>query len=357
MKNKRILNVGIDLGTSRSVIACDNGVRTFVSSYVGFPKDAVSEKMLGKRQVVFGDEALHNRLAVDLHRPFDKGRLKYTGSFEEDSKENQREKSIARMLLKHLIDLATEEEEERSEDFITRGVVGAPALASMKNKKTLLDIANGVLDDAMIVSEPFAVAYGLKLFSSALIIDIGAGTVDLCRMAGTIPTEQDQITTMKAGDHIDHIFLELIQKKYKDANFTVAMVKRFKEDNAFVSVQGERVSIELPVHGKPANHDVTEELRLACRSIVPEIVEGIKHLIAEFDPEFQRGLKRNVILAGGGSQIVGLRKEIEEYMKKTLGYGRVTAVEEPVYAGANGALRLAKDMPDEYWDEMTSKGK
>ena len=357
MKNKKILNVGIDLGTSRSVIACDNGVRTFVSSYIGFPKDAVSKKMFGKRKVVFGDEALHNRLAVDLHRPFDKGRLKYTGSFEEDSKENQREKSIARMLLKHLIDLATEEEEERSEDFIIRGVVGAPALASMKNKRTLLDVANGVLDDAMIVSEPFAVAYGLKLFSSALIIDIGAGTVDLCRMAGTIPTEKDQITTMKAGDHIDHVFLELIKKKYEDANFTVAMVKRFKEDNAFVSTQGERVLIELPVHGKPANHDVTEELRLACRSIVPEIVEGIKHLIAEFDPEFQRGLKRNVILAGGGSQIVGLRKEIEEYMKKTLGYGRVTAVEEPVYAGANGALRLAKDMPDEYWDEVTSKGK
>ncbi len=357
MEKKKILNVGIDIGTSRSVIACDNGLMTFVSTYVGFPKDAVSKKMFGKRQVVFGDEALYNRLAVELHRPFDKGRLKYTGSFEENSKENEREKSVARMLLKHLIDLATEEEEEKSEDFIIRGVVGAPALASMKNKKTLLEIANGVLHDAMIVSEPFAVAYGLKLFSSALIIDIGAGTVDLCRMAGTIPTEKDQITTMKAGDYIDHVFLELIQKKYKDANFTVAMVKRFKEENAFVSAQGEQVSIELPVHGKPVQHNVTEELRQACRSIVPEIVDGIKLLIAEFDPEFQRGLKRNVILAGGGSQIVGLRREIEEYMKNSLGYGRVTAVEEPLYAGANGALRLAKDMPDEYWDEVTSKGK
>ena len=357
MGNKKVLNVGIDLGTSRSVIACDNGVRTFMSSYVGFPKDAVSQKMFGKRKVVFGDEALRNRLAVELHRPFDKGRLKYTGSFEENTKENEREKSVARMLLKHLIDLATEEEEERTENFIIRGVIGAPALASMKNKKTLLEIAGGVLHDAMIISEPFAVAYGLNLFSSALIIDIGAGTVDLCRMAGTIPTEKDQITTMKAGDHIDHVFLKLIQNKYKEANFTVAMVKRFKEENAFVSAHGERVSIELPVHGKPVNHDVTQELRQACQSIVPEIVDGIKTLIAEFDPEFQRGLKRNVILAGGGSQIVGLRKEIESHMKETLGYGRVTSVEEPLYAGANGALRLAKDMPDEYWDEVTSKEK
>ena len=85
-----------------------------------------------------------------------------------------------------------------------------------------------------------------------------------------------------------------------------------------------------------------------------KIVDGVRKLVAGFDPEFQRGLKRNVILAGGGSKIVGLRKEIENYMKKTLGYGRVTAVEEPLYAGANGALRLAKDMPNEYWNEVTS---
>jgi len=52
---------------------------------------------------------------------------------------------------------------------------------------------------------------------------------------------------------------------------------------------------------------------------------------------------------------VGLRKEIEDYLKQILGYGRVIAVEEPLYAGANGALRLAKDMPDEYWDQVKSK--
>ena len=75
--NRKILNIGIDLGTSRSVIACDNGVRTFVPSYVGFPKDAVSRKMLG-RDIVFGEDAIKHRLALDLYRPFDKGKLKYT---------------------------------------------------------------------------------------------------------------------------------------------------------------------------------------------------------------------------------------------------------------------------------------
>ena len=350
MVRGKVLNVGIDLGTSRSVIACDNGVRTFVPSYVGYPKDAVSRKMLGK-DVVFGDEAVKNRLGLELYRPFDKGKLKYTDIPDDRPDEFEKSKEVAKKLLKHLISLVMEDEPP---DMIIRGVIGAPALASKKNKKTLLEIADGVLHDAMIVSEPFAVAYGLNLYSSALIIDIGAGTVDLCRMSGTMPTEEDQITTLKAGDYVDQVFLRLIQKKYEHANFTLNMVKLFKEENGFVSAQGERISIELPVDGKPTPHDVTEELRKACRSIVPEIVEGIKKLVASFDPEFQRGLKRNVVLAGGGSQIIGLQREIEQYMKESLGYGRVTRVEEPLYAGANGALLLAKDMPDEYWDELKS---
>ncbi|HIJ55564.1 MAG TPA: hypothetical protein HPQ03_05505 [Deltaproteobacteria bacterium] len=355
VRTKKVLNIGIDLGTSRSVIACDNGMRTFVPSYVGYPKDAVSRKMVGK-DIVFGDEAIRYRLALDLYRPFDKGQLKYTDVGDNDPEENAKAKRVARELLKHLVGLATEEEEDM-EGMTIRGVLGAPALASKKNKRNLLDVADGVLDDTMIVSEPFAVAYGLDLFNSALIIDIGAGTVDLCRMSGTIPTEKDQITTLNAGDHIDKVFLDLIKEKYEDVDFTVAMIKRFKEENAFISKQDEKVFIELPVRGKPVSYDVTKELKAACMTIVPEIVEGVKKLVASFDPEFQRGLKRNVILAGGGSQMVGLRKQIEDYMKQELGYGRVTCVEEPLYAGANGALKLCKDMPDEYWDELKSANK
>ena len=354
MENRKVLNVGIDLGTSRSVIASDNGIRTFLASYAGYPKDAVSSKMLGK-EIVFGEEALKNRLALHLYRPFDKGVILHSDTAEKHPEEHEKAKEVSKELLKKLVSFAAEEEE--TEDLIIRGVVGAPALASINNKKDLLAIAEGVLDDVMIASEPFTVAYGLNIFTNSLIIDIGAGTVDLCRMGGTIPTEEDQITTFKAGDHVDQVFLDLIKKKYKEANFTVTMVKRFKEENAFISKHGERVLIELPVHGKPSSHDVTDELRAACRTIVPEIVEGVRKLIAAFDPEFQDQMKRNVILAGGGSQIIGLQREIQDYMKKTLGYGKVTRVEEPLYAGANGALMLCKDMPDEYWDEVKSHGK
>ena len=93
-------------------------------------------------------------------------------------------------------------------------------------------------------------------------------------------------------------------------------------------------------------------MRTACRSIVPPMVEGLGKLISTFDPEFQHRLKNRVLLAGGGSQIKGLDLVIEAEMKKRLGGGRVVRIEEPVYGGANGALKIAHDMPAEYWQEL-----
>ena len=106
------------------------------------------------------------------------------------------------------------------------------------------------------------------------------------------------------------------------------------------------------LQGKPVPFDVTSEIRTACRSIVPPMVEGLGKLIATFDPEFQHRLKNRVLLAGGGSQIRGLDFAIEEEMKKRLGAGRVLRIEEPMYGGANGALKIAHDMPGEFWEKL-----
>jgi hypothetical protein len=56
------LHIGIDLGTSRSSTAADNGEKRWITSYVGWPKDFVAAQVVGK-EVLFGDEALENRLS------------------------------------------------------------------------------------------------------------------------------------------------------------------------------------------------------------------------------------------------------------------------------------------------------
>jgi rod shape-determining protein MreB len=204
----------------------------------------------------------------------------------------------------------------------------------------------------MLCSEPFSVAYGQDMLDDVLVIDIGAGTTDLCRMHGTMPEESDQITLHHAGDWVDNKFAELVLEQHKEAQFTVQMIREIKERYSSVLPESPRAQIELPVQGKPTPFDLTEELRTACQGIVPPIVEGLKKLIATFDPEFQERLKNRVLLAGGGSQIKGLDLAIEREMHKQLGGGKVSRIEEPVYGGANGALKIAHDMPAEYWEKL-----
>src|SRR5438094_125029 len=78
--------------------------------------------------------------------------------------------------------------------------VGCPAQASIRNKQTIIEIARESLDSVVICSEPFSVAYGLDRLTDCLVIDVGAGTTDLCRMKGAMPDEDDQITLPIAGD-------------------------------------------------------------------------------------------------------------------------------------------------------------
>ena len=71
-KDSGVLYLGIDLGTSRTSVSASNGVRETVASFVGYPKDTVARKLL-KRDVLFGDEAVKNRLALEFYRPLADG--------------------------------------------------------------------------------------------------------------------------------------------------------------------------------------------------------------------------------------------------------------------------------------------
>ena len=337
----KALFVGIDLGTCRASIAASNGVREVVPTYVGYPKDNISEELFGT-EPLFGELALKHRLSVELIRPLAHGVIQGDGA-------TGKNKNLvaAQQLVRHLLQRA-----RPKSNGPVYGVIGAPARASIASKRILIDAARGILDAVMVVSEPFAVAYGLDILDRALVVDIGAGTVDLCRLHGTLPEEHDQITLDEAGDFVDKKLSSLIQRKYPKAQFNINMVRALKEQYGFVSENADRVKARFPVAGRPKNFDITDELQRACRSVVPGIIDSIARLIATYDPEFQEAIRSNVILAGGGSQMIGLPKLINHGMEE-LGGGRVTRVEEPVFAGANGALKMAQRMPGHFWQMLT----
>jgi rod shape-determining protein MreB and related proteins len=342
-----VLYLGIDLGTSRTSVSASNGVRESMPSFVGYPKDVVSRKLL-KKDILFGDEAIERRLSLELFRPLGDGVIKGSNdSRDGNGTESEANLRAARDLINEIIRRAKPRKDE-----LIYAVIGAPAQASIKNKKAILEVAKESVDSVMLCSEPFSVAYGLDWLDDVLVIDIGAGTTDLCRMHGTMPEEADQITITYAGDFVDRKLMELLKKSCEGASFSIQMVKSIKERYSNVSEVTSPVVVQLPVNGKPTSFDITEDIRTACSSIIPPIVEGLGRLISTFDPEFQERLKNRVLLAGGGSQIGGLDLAIEKEMNEQLGGGRVLRCEEPVYGGANGALKIAHDMPAEFWEKL-----
>ncbi|HHD64807.1 MAG TPA: hypothetical protein ENK96_10715 [Desulfobulbaceae bacterium] len=248
------LLVGIDLGTSRSAISSDNGKKKWVESYVGWPRDFIARKVVGK-PMLFGEEAVKHRLSLDMYRPLKNGVIK---------EGTARDEEAVKELIRHLITLVQNAKDAEK----IRAVVGVPAESFKVNKVALKKAVAEFAESLFVVSEPFAVAYGVGALDNALVIDIGAGTVDFCIMHGTVPSEEDQRTVLTAGDYIDQQLFTFLEERYPEADFNLNMIRRFKEQHSFVGNAEEEVEVEIPVEGKSTVHNITEEIKRACESMV-----------------------------------------------------------------------------------------
>ena len=342
MEDNETLCVGIDLGTSRSAISAGNGERHVVESYVGWPVDMVARKIVQK-PVLIGREALDNRSMLDLRRPLERGVIR-EGS--------EKDGEAVRELLRYLMSLVGVKQKGKSRPKV-RAVVGVPAEAFRVSKQHLRAAMDGLADGVMLVSEPFAVAYGQEALLHAMIIDIGAGTTDLCIMQGRYPADEDQRTVPNAGDSIDEQLAKAIQELHPEAQFSIHMVREWKERWSFIGEPKDRVVVTVPVKGKTTELDITDELRAACESIVPPIAETMIDLLARVEPEYQEKVRNNVILAGGSSAISGLPEALEHALAE-LGGGRTSIVKEPVFAGSDGGLAIARDASGSDWDRLAA---
>ncbi|GDY11002.1 MAG: hypothetical protein DWI21_01555 [Planctomycetota bacterium] len=342
--------IGVDFGTFKTSAACSNGRCEMLPTAVGWPKDHVARTMLG-RDVVFGKEIQEYRLALNVVRPFERGVLKFVDQAEVGltGPKSDAHKEAAKLVLEHAVS-----QMRPTAGQPIYGVIGAPSRASIKNKQVLLDAAKDAFDAVVIVSEPFTIAYGMNNLNDTLVVDIGAGTIDLCPMFGTYPSEEDQVTLPLGGDMVDAKFLSNMQETYPEVQITLNMAREIKEKFGFVHDLSEKAIVTLTAKGRPKPYDVTQPLKAACQTLVQPIVEGLYELIAKLDPEYQRRMLKNILLGGGGSQLRGLDRLIEQGLQE-LGGGKVTKVYDSVYAGASGALKLAMNMSTEYWQTMRER--
>jgi rod shape-determining protein MreB len=334
------LQVGIDLGTSRSSISTSNGARHVVESYVGWPVDMVARKVL-KKEVLVGREALESRPMLDLHRPLERGLIKES---------SEKDEQAVRELLSHLLSIAGASP-NGEKNLKVRAVVGVPAEALRVNKQNLRTALSALTDSLMIVSEPFAVAYGMDALLHTLIIDIGAGTSDFCVMNGRYPIAEDQRTLPQAGDWIDEQLLRMIRERYPDASVTIHMARAWKEKWSFVGEPKAPVVVTAPVGGKPTSLDITDEMRGACEGLLGPVAETMVDLISRVEPEYQERVRNQVVLSGGTGLIRGLGPALERALAE-IGGGSVKVVADPVFVGSDGGLAIARDAAESDWERL-----
>lgn len=345
------LKVGIDLGTNTTVVqVSEDGKRLplakdMVLSVVGFPKAGMIPGILpSNAEVLFGEEARNLRLHLDLKWPLENGFVK--------------EFEVARLLAGHLRTLICADGERK-----LWGVVGAPANATPARQKELRSAMVGLLDRIVIVPEPFLAAMGLRedegfMKSGAsvdptkhsLIVDIGAGTTDLCLVRGYFPTADDQISISKAGNHVDQVLHRTIQQRYPDLNLTPVTITQIKEDHAFVGDAAREALVKVYADGRPCRLDFGELIRDACASLIPDIVQGIKALLKQCDSDSTEQVLQNIILTGGGCQIVGICERVQEALRAD-GFDEAVTRKPSDYKRlvARGALRIAENVREDQW--------
>jgi rod shape-determining protein MreB len=75
-------------------------------------------------------------------------------------------------------------------------------------------------------------------------------------------------------------------------------------------------------------------------------------LLSKVEPDFQDKVRNNVIVAGGSSLITGLTDAIQKSLLD-LGGGRAVVVKDPVFAGSDGSLAIAKDASSADWEKLS----
>jgi rod shape-determining protein MreB len=131
------------------------------------------------------------------------------------------------------------------------------------------------------------------------------------------------------------------------------MVREWKEAGSFVGAPKSPVVVTAPVNGKPTQLDITQDMRQACESILPPMVESMLDLLSRVQPEYQEKVRNNIVLSGGTGLIRGLGPRLEAELQ-VVGGGKVRVVKDPIFVGSDGGLAIATDAPDSDWEKLSA---
>jgi rod shape-determining protein MreB len=348
------LLIGLDLGTNKSCVLAgplgsgDITVSKVVPSVVGYVKDGIVDGIItGNAKILFGEEALRQMLHVEMATPLAEGVIARPDA--------------ARDFMLHIRHLA--DPTGRAE---IRAVVGVPANAGEQARESIRRAAAGIFSHILLVPEPFLAALGYRDDSrvkqpgyvdpvvNSLFIDIGGGTSDLCLVQGYFPTRDDQISIPFAGDAIDALIYEGLDRTYPNNGLSLTTVREIKEAHAYVGPSRKPLEVKVVIGGKSRTLELGEAIGNACNALVDRIYPALTALIESASSDSVVTLLQNIIVTGGGSQIRGIDAVLQKRLSDD-GYEspkvRLAGQDFQRYV-AIGALKAARAARENQWQVL-----
>ena len=170
-----------------------------------------------------------------------------------------------------------------------------------------------------LIEEPFAAALGAQLDITApngrMVVDIGGGTTDIAVLSMNDIAVSSSIKV--AGDTFDDVIITYLRRRHglligsntaEDVKITLGCVTERPEELS-MTVKGRDLKTGLPRDVMITSSELLEVLYRPARQIVDEILA----VLELSSPELVADIAGNgIILTGGGSQIWGMDRLINE---------------------------------------------
>ncbi|MDP8268864.1 MAG: rod shape-determining protein [Candidatus Tenebribacter davisii] len=201
-----------------------------------------------------------------------------------------------------------------------RVIVCVPSGITEVEKRAVRDSAlHAGAREVHLVSEPIAAAIGADLPiqkpQGNLIMDIGGGTTEIAIISLSHIVVHSSIRV--GGDKMDESIVTFLRKRN---NIFVGIQTAEKIKKEIGSAYPLEKELKMEVRGRdiitgyPITVEVTsEEIREALSETVQSMIDAIKRLFEKTAPELAADIaERGLILTGGGANLKGLDKKIQE---------------------------------------------
>ena len=207
-----------------------------------------------------------------------------------------------------------------------------------------------------LVSEPIAAAIGADLPihkpQGNLIMDIGGGTTEIAIISLSHIVVHSSIRV--GGDKMDEAIVTYLRKR-NNILVGIQTAEKIKKEIGSAYPIEEELKMEVRgrdiITGYPITVEVTsEEIREALSETVQSMIDAVKRLFEKTAPELAADIaERGLILTGGGANLKGLDKKIQETVDLP-----VHVMSEALTCVLIGCGRVLDNM-EEYGDVLIKK--